>query len=244
MTVLPKGIPPSWTWGRSLRVESVDNTLTQSAQLAQVTFPEPAVCTLYFQVAIVQPSVDPFAAVGAFTLNLFQGIGRVTVPRQISFDSQPAINAPLEFTIPFLPVHALEVNVQQVCHDIVASPIVTECYLMISPITRIDAKTAKDAMVFGMSLPGEADSLDDELLGELETEAPSVADVMVADATGTPVEVLTPEQEAPDESQIIVRGILARLTERLGRPPTRAEAQTAVKRVQDRMVRRSLRGDR
>jgi hypothetical protein len=233
-------IAPSWTWGSSTRVLSVDNTISPSQQLASISLPEPAVCTLYFQCSVTKASVDAGAAIRAFTLNLLEGIGRVTIPRQITFDAQPAIDAPIEFTLPFVPLHALQVNVQQICQLIVTDPIETECYLVLSPLTRVPAPVAQGAMKFGMSLPGEADSLDDELLGELETESPTVAEVMAFDATGTPGEIEEPE--VPDESRIIVRRIIARLTERLGRPPTREEASAAVKRVQDRMVRRSLRG--
>ena len=256
MTNSPKSIVPSWTWGSSTRLISLDNNPSPSAQLAAVTLPEPAVCSLYFQISIVTPSTDPFAAIAAFTLNLLQGVGRVVVPRQISFDSQPAVGMPIEFTIPFVPLHALQVNVEQVCHDIVLSPIETETYLVLSPLTRIAADKVKDAMVFGMALPGEADSLDNDLLEELETEGPTVNQVMHADFAPTvdgseePNEPDEPEEpEEPEEEprivspeKAIIQDIVRLLTQRLGRPPTRKEAKDAVQRFQSRMIRRSLRG--
>jgi hypothetical protein len=259
MTAPPasKGIVPSWTWGSSTRLLSVDNTMSPSAQLAAVTLPEPAVCSLYFQVQIVTPSSDLFAAISAFTLNLLQGVGRVVVPRQISFDSQPSVGGPIEFTLPFVPLHALQVNVQQICHDIVSSPIETEIYLVLSPLTRIAQNKVKDAMVFGMALPGEADSLDDQQLEELETESPTVNEIMRADFAPS-VEGAGDEGDEGDEGEeerdeeprivspekAIIQDIVRALTSRLGRRPSRREAMDAVARFQSRLIRRSLRGAR
>jgi hypothetical protein len=228
-------IPHSWTWGSSVRVLSVNNTISPSLQLAAVTLPEPAVCSLYFQVAITQASTDPLATVRAYTLNLLQGIGRVTIPRQITFDAQPAVGAPIEFTLAFMPLHALQVNVQQLCQNIVASPMETECYLVLSPLHRVAASPSDQGMTFGMDLPGEADELDHELVQELEEDCPTVAAVMAAgdDSVAEP-EII----ERPSEARVIVDQIIARLTERLGRPPTRPEAEAAVRRVQERLDRR------
>jgi hypothetical protein len=239
-TIEQKGIAPSWTWGSSARVTSVDNTMTPSVQLAAVNLPEPAVCSLYFQVQIVVPSTDVLAAVGAFSLFMLQGVGRVTVPRTITFDSQPAIDSPLEFTLPFVPLHALQVNVQQICHDIATSPLTTEVYLVMSPITRIAAEKGKDPMVFGMSLPGEADSMDHELVAELEAEAPSVAAIMAADAEGRVL-------EEPEEPEVVtvedqqIEAIANHLATRLGREPTDQEILTAYERLQRRRRRRAWR---
>jgi hypothetical protein len=237
---------------------SIDNNPTPSAQLAAVTLPEPAVCSLYFQITIVTPSTDNFAAIAAFTLNLLQGVGRVVIPRTITFDSQPSVAGPIEFTIPFVPLHALQVNVEQVCHDIVLSPIETEIYMVLSPITRIAASKVKDAMVFGMDLPGEADSLDDQQLEELETESPTVNQIMHADfspvvdgsdGSEEPEGEEAEEEEEPERrvlsaEQAIVQDIVSLLARRLGRPPTRKEARDALQRFQSRMIRRSLRGSR
>lgn len=224
-------IPLSWTWGSSVRVLSIDNTISPSAQLAAVTLPEPAVCSLYFQVTITRASTDPLATIRAYTLNLLQGIGRVTIPRQITFDAQPAVGAPIEYTLPFMPIHALNVNVQQLCQNIVVSPMETECYLVLSPLTRV-AAAPDEGMTFGMDLPGEADELDHELVQELEEDCPTVAEVMT-ESTDEP-EII----ERPSEARVIVDQIVARLTERLGRPPTRPEAEAAVRRVQARLDRR------
>jgi hypothetical protein len=233
-------IPQSWTWGSSVRVLSVDNTISPSLQLGAVTLPEPAVCSLYFQVTITRASTDPLAAVRAYTLNLLQGVGRVTIPRQITFDAQPAVGAPIEFTLAFMPLHALQVNVQQLCQNIVASPMETECYLVLSPLHRVAAAPAEQGMTFGMDLPGEADELDHELVQELEEDCPTVAAVMAA---GDDDSVAEPEIiERPSEARVIVDQIIARLTERLGRPPTRPEAEAAVRRMQARLDRRGARG--
>lgn len=236
---VPTGIAPSFTWGSSARVISTLANLSQSAQLAQVTLPEPAVCSLYFQTRITR-SNNLAATIKVFTLNLLQGIGRVTVPRQISFASQPAISQPIEFTLPFVPLHALQVNVSQVAVGLstLADELETETYLVLAPLTRVAAATAKDAMRFGMALPGEADSLDDDMRDELEAEAPTVAEIMGREVTG---EIEDPEPEPPpplSPERSIVDQIVNELRIRLGRAPTRAEAQAAVARVQKRIARR------
>jgi hypothetical protein len=243
-------IPGSWTWGSSCRVISYDDLLTASQQLAAVTLPEPAIVSIYFQVSIVRRNDAPAPAlqstIRSFTINLAEGIGRVTIPRQISFDAQPADDAPIEFTIPFLPVHALQVNVQQMTQNVGAAPpppadpyfLETECYMVLAPLTRI-AAPPEAPQEFGMALPGEADSLDDDLLDELEAEAPSVAEMMVGDRLGTePVpEVELVEPEGPTPARLIVDRIVARLTRRLGRKPTRSEAIIAIGRAQRRLDR-------
>lgn len=232
-------IAPSFTWGSSTRMISTLNALTQSAQLAQVTLPEPSVCTLYFQTRIAR-NTNLAAVVSVFTLNLLQGLGRVTVPRQISFAAQPAMVQPIEFTLPFVPLHALQVNVSQTCTglSVGTDELETETYLVLAPLTRMKDKTPNE-MKFGMAMPGEADSLDDDQREELEAEAPTVAEIMGREVTGEIEPEPEPETElvlTPEAS--IVQGIIAELRTRLGRAPTRQEAEAAVTRVQARIARR------
>ncbi len=236
-------IAPSFTWGSSAKCISTLSNLSASAQLAQVSLPEPAVCTLYFQTTITR-STNSAATIKVFTLNLLQGIGRVTVPRQISFAAQPALSQPIEFTLPWVPLHALQVNVSQVCNglSVATDELETETYLVLAPLTRI-AIPKSEQMKFGMALPGEADSLDDDMRDELEAEAPTVAEIMGREMTGEIEPEPEPDPEPPPMSAegSIVSQIIAELTERLGRVPTRAEAKAAVARVQARLSRRGVR---
>jgi hypothetical protein len=238
------GIAPSFTWGASAKLLTTQALVGKSVstQLAQVSLPEPAVCSLYFQTTITRAS--EFASVKVFTLNLVQGVGRVAVPRQISFVAQPSLHSPIEFTIPFVPLHALQVNIEQIC-DFVGignDELETETYLVLAPITRIDDKHQK--IRFGMAMPGEADEMDDELRAELEGEAPTVVEVMEADHSGANDEVDDVDDEPPQgttQAGSIVAQIIAELTRKLGRPPKRHEAQAAVQRVQARLARRGAR---
>jgi hypothetical protein len=234
------GIAPSFTWGASAVLRSTGGQLTAGAQLAQVTLPEPAVCTLYFQSSIIATD-DDFNSLSVFTINLLEGVGRVTVPRQISFTAQPARRSPLEFTIPFIPLHALQVNIEQKAQTVATNGFIeTETYLVLAPLTRINPT---GDMKFGMALPGEADEMDNELREELENESPTVQQVMYREA-GALEEPEPPEvvPQAMTQAGSIVSRVIAELTERLGRPPTRPEAEQAIQRVQARLARRGVRG--
>lgn len=234
------GIAPSFTWGASAKLLTTQALVGKSVsiQLAQVSLPEPAVCSLYFETKITRAS--QFASVKVFTLNLVQGVGRVAVPRQISFIGQPSFTSPIEFTIPFVPLHALNVNIEQIC-DFVGignDELETETYLVLSPLTRMADKYQK--IRFGMAMPGEADSLDDDMREELEAESPTVVEIMSGEAEPPS----RGGQYEPPRTQAgsMVAEIIAQLTERLGRPPTRPEAEQAVQRVQARLARRGVRG--
>lgn len=234
-------IAPSFTWGSSANLISTKDGVAVGAQLAAVNLPEPTVCTLYFQTRITRDTTPVGSGtIQVFTLNLFQGVGRVTVPRQISFAAQPAKVQPIEFTLQFVPLHALQVNITQTAGGIpgIGSwELETETYLVLAPLTRI-AQPKAEQMKFGMALPGEADSVDDDLRDELEAESPTVAEIMRQDIEGRGGQYESP----PTQAGSFVAQIIAELTERLGRPPNRAEAEAAVSRVQARLARRGVRG--
>lgn len=234
------GIPPTWTWGSSATI-SLSPTLghSVSAQLAQVTLPEPAVCTIYMQATarITNPNVT---SIGEFTLNLNQGIGRVTIPRQVTFAGQPSVNSPLEWTMPFVPLHALAVDVECTGDflDLSGGEIDIQIFLLVSPITRIPMA---GKMEFGMALPGEADALDDELRTDLEDESPTTQEVMSQEADHR-VHGDAGDDDGGDEPQGAPAWMLElvdALGARLGRAPTRSELRRAVARLRERQARRA-----
>jgi hypothetical protein len=245
-------VSPSWTWGSSATINfdlsQPGTTVLNSAQLAQVSLPEPAVCSIYIQAGFL--TNFPGNVVRTFTLNLTEGVGRVAVPRQITFQFQPALNAPLEFTLPFVPVHALQVNAEATLDVLSEEPTDTaslEMYFVLSPLTRIPQKIQK--LQFGMAMPGEADDLDDELSGELEAEGPSVVEAMREGrqmVDGSSPEAERDEDAAGDELADDVQRapawlmtLIDQMTRRLGRQPTRPELAKAVQRVRLRLARRA-----
>ncbi len=239
---LPTVVEPTWTWGSSATLSlSRQLGLFHSAQLAQVTLPEPAVCSLYFQ-ASARISDPAHTSVGVLTLNLVQGVGRVAFPRQVSFAGAPSDLSPIEWTMPFVPLHSLQVDVEASA-DLVfqaeGGEIDIQMYFVISPITRIPQKIQK--VQFGMSTPGEADAMDDELLENLEEEAPSVAEIMGKEAHAR-VHGEDDDDDGGDEPQgapAWMLDLVDALSSRLGRAPKRSELRAAVARMRERQARKS-----
>lgn len=234
-------VNPTWTWGSSALL-SLGNAVgaDNSTQLAQVTLPEPAVCSLYMQA--VATSSSPDISVGAFTLNLSQGLGRVTIPRQVTFAGQPSVGGPLEWTLPFIPLHALQVDVE--CtgdfRNDTPGQLDIQIYFVIAPITRIPQKIQK--LQFGMALPGEADALDDELLENLEGDAPTVSEIMGNEAEHRIHGEGDDDDDGGDDPQAApawMLDLVDALTQRLHRAPTRAELRKAVDRMRERQARRA-----
>jgi hypothetical protein len=236
-------ISPSWTWGSS----DAGTTVRGSAQLAQVSLPEPAVCSFYMQASL--RATSPLDVVRVFTINLSEGIGRVTVPRQISFQFQPATNAPLEFTLPFVPVHALQVNME-VSVDIISEDpnghVFIDAYFVLSPITRIPQQQQK--LAFGMATPGEADDMDDELREDLESEGPTAQAAVMqgrrrVDGSNDHVEEADEgdEGDEPKPPPWLLE-VADQLRRRYGREPTIPELRAAVQRLRARRARRQRRG--
>lgn len=168
----------SWMWGSVQRFTlNVTGELRAGAQLAQVTLPVAAVCSIYFQ-AQIEESTAPAGEIAVFTLNLNQGLGRITVPRQISFRQQPAPLSPIELTLPFVPLASLQADIQAIGTGFgVGEFMRLACYLQLAPVSRIPQDAAPD-MGFGMALPGEADGQDDDMYEELDDHNPELVDAM------------------------------------------------------------------
>jgi len=232
-------VNPTWTWGSSASVilKTLQNE-AQSAQLAQVSLPEPAVCSIYFQATVTRVTNPDFISVGSLSLNLTQGLGRVAIPRQITFAGQPADGSTLEFTLPFLPVHSLQVDVSAVGNfdaDIIGE-LEIQMFFVLSPLTRIPQKIQQ--LQFGMSEPGEADALDDELRENLEEESPTVQQIMGREAHVRVHGEDSEEDDAPEAAPAWMLDLIDRLTQRLRRAPTRQELRAAVVRYKARVSRR------
>jgi len=246
----PTAVNPTWTWGSVQRVH-IESAIggpavavpSTSSQLMQVTLPEPAVCSIYFQ-AVLRSS-DPLNQILQFNVNLNEGVGRVTVIRDLTYLSQPALNSPLEVTIPFVPVHALNVDVSAIANIAVnGGSVDIEITMVIAPISRIPQKEQK--LTFGMALPGEADDLDDELREDLEAEGPTAAAAVMqgrrhVDASNDH----TPDDEPDDEPQVeqvhpVLLKLIDQLTVRHGRQPTKTELRAAVQRFKQRQARRKV----
>jgi hypothetical protein len=245
------GISPTWTWGSTsnVRLESATPALFSpgtSAQLAQVSLPEPAVCSVYFQ-ADVRTS-DPSIVLRVFNIRFSQGVGRTTVVREISYLAQPAPLAPLEVTLPFMTLHALQVDVFTAADFGVAGTVDLQVSLILSPITRIPQKIQK--LQFGMALPGEADDMDEELRQDLEAEGPTAAAAVLegrvrVDGSNDHVREDDDEQEDEDEEDggagagvhPVLAKLIDQLTARHGRVPTRPELRAAVARFKQHQAR-------
>jgi hypothetical protein len=228
-------IPASWMWGSSttMTIVSAGPTAAQTAsgQLANVQLPEPAVCSLYFQATIIRRTL-PVNLVQAYTVNLVTGLGRVVVPRQLAYLAQPAFGSPLEVTIPFVPLHSLQVNLEALGQGIGAGQeLVIETYFTLAPITRINEKTSP--LLFGMAQPGEADAMDHEMREELEAESPTVQ------------QILTDEQSPQQRVEIVrsprqrlIERVIVSLEQRLGRRPTKGQVRAALARIDQRNATR------
>lgn len=220
-------------WGSSSRLKLVGSTTFAqqfSGQLAQVTLPEPAVCSFYLQAAITSQT-NALTTVGSLTINLLQGIGRVTVPRSLTFMGQPAPGAPLELTIPFVPLHSVQVDMV----GIMGGPfnpgdeLTIEAYFVLAPITKVGGDKAGVPLEFGMALPGEADGLDDSMHDEVEEEHPGTIEVMRARLTEPG------DDDEHDDPREVFRGKLSKLLrEKLGRNPTPLEIRRTMRKLAER----------
>jgi len=214
-------------WGSStpLQIIGVTPTSGVSAQVADVRMPEPLTCAVYFQAEFTGGA----GTVQALTLNLHAGLGRTTVNRSLSFLGQPAPGNGLELTIPFLPMVNLLADVVVLGFAAPGSPEVVNGFpaftltltLQAAPLNR--AHFAQEMKSFGMSLPGEADELDNELERDLEPSVPAR-------------EIITTAEPSPGNR--LIEQTIAALTQRLGRRPTKPEVRLALARMDARRARR------
>lgn len=239
-----KGQPPSWMWGAS--GELLLNGANQSrstVQLAQVTLPRPAVCTVYLQAEIFE-NTAPAGYVQQLTIKLFTGLGRITIPRSWTFNMQPAPLSPLEFTIPFMPAHAVQAEVTALGVNVLpANYLRLMCQLQLSPITQIpqDGQPLK----FGMALPGEADGMDESMYEDLEETAPGAAELMrreqeaFGDEDGEDDEL---DDEEPAPRRVVVprqyQRMIDQLSRRLGRVATMRDLDPGTRRRLMRAIER------
>lgn len=236
-------VKTTWTWGSSASVILNTAAGVRGAQLAQVTLPEPAVCTVFFQVSCIRPiGVE---SIRRFTLNMNIGLGRVVATRRITYLQQPSPptqlgaenGKPLEVTFPFVPMQTLNIDFSADAtigegSDPGDNEIELAVVLQVAPITKIPIDVA-NPMEFGMAEPGEADSLDDALLQELEPDAPDFAHEAVENlVVETEGEEVTPER-------LRIRSAIHQLARRYGRKPTRREVEAALARMNLRSERRT-----
>lgn len=199
-------------WGSrlDLRFTSASGNNSDSGQLADIRMPQPAACSIYFQAEIVSGT----GSVNNIFVSLLLGLGRTTVNRTVAYAFQPAAGAPLQVNFPSQPLVSLLANVQGFgTSTVVGQDLIVACTIEVAPITSFPLN--KEPLDFGMALPGEADSLDDDMREDLEHDAPSVQQIMDA------------EDEPEEERRIILpkefRPVIERLTRRLGRKPTLGE---------------------
>jgi len=207
-----KGQAPSHMWGSSGELLlNTDGQGKATIQLAQVTLPRPAVCSVYFQAKFIEDS-----AAGGFiqnlTLNLYTGIGRITIPRTVTFANQPAGLSPLEFTLPFVPLHALQADVAAVAQSLGGGFFRVQVQLLLAPISHIPQND--QPLNFGMAVPGEADQMDDSLREDLEHDAPDKSAIMEVEDDEDP------GQRGPMEVPPAWQRKIDRLAARLGRNAT------------------------
>lgn len=193
-------------------------------QLNDIRFPEPVSATISF---IAHRAGGP-GVVQSLTLELLLGLGRTNVKRTATFNLQPTFNVPIVYVIEMQPVVSVQGLVlgfgfssdPQVLAEV-------DCTLQASPITRIQYE--REALKFGMALPGEADGFDDSLREDLEEFAPDQAEIMrQQQAAGyhptDPEEEYEEEDEPPprERGRIVVppqfERAVGRVSARLGRP--------------------------
>lgn len=234
----------SWMWGSSSRLTLLSSTVFGqqfSGQLLQVSLPEPAVCSLYLQATIVRQT-NPLSAVGALTLNLLEGVGRVTVPRSLTFLGQPAPGAPLELTLPFVPVHALNVELVGTLGGVFVpgDELEIQAYCVLSPLTKVGGDKAGVPLQFGMALPGEADSLDDDMRQDVEPDQDEAEEQREEDEHADQDDQEDEPSPLEQRQAAFLMRVHDRMKERLGRPPTTLELRRAVRQIIQR--RRRARG--
>ena len=206
-------------WGATETLQVVGITPTQGVtqQVADVRMPEPLVCTVYLQVSFAAGS----GTIDLCTLTQQIGLGRTTVTQRKVFPNQPDPTNDLVVVFQTVPMINLLANITvngsaspTSSQVIGTNPAFTlNLTIQVAPITR--AKVTAEHKVWGMALPGEADSLDDEL--------------------DTDMQPLLPEHD----QRALVQLAVNQLQKRLGRRPAPGEVRAAVERMEARQARRA-----
>jgi hypothetical protein len=172
----PDALALTRMWGSTVDVHINDTIAADgfSVQFSDVRLPEPLDCSIYFHAE----RAGVAGTLVATTLELLIGLGRTNVKRTSTFMGQPTPTAPLDFSLPFQPMTIVQARaiVQGFKAASGTEPMIIRCTLQVAPVTR--AQYEKEALKFGMALPGEADGMDDDLYEDLEENAPGVADIM------------------------------------------------------------------
>jgi hypothetical protein len=202
-------------WGSrlDLRFTSASGNNSDSGQLADIRMPQPAACSIYFQAEVISGT----GSVNNIFVSLLLGLGRTTVNRTVAYAFQPAAGAPLEVNFPSQPLVSLLANVQGFgTSTVLGQDLVVACTIEVAPITSFPLHD--EPMDFGMSVPGEADSLDDDMREDLEHDAPTREEIMEAREPEEPRRIILPKKFRP---------LVERLTRELGRRPTLHEIKLA-----------------
>jgi hypothetical protein len=227
-------------WGSSnqLRFTSASAANLDSQQLADIRFPEPAVCSIFLQSSITSGS----GAVSVLNFELIVGLGRTVTTRVFTYPAQPVIGIALDVIVPQQPISSLQARVFGFGTSfVVGQELVVTNVIEVAPFTRIDYKS--DPLTFGMAEPGEADGLDDDLRDELEAEAPTVREMLYneqAQVAGLQVQgyELEPAPEPrDDQARALINYVTQTLTSRHGRAPSSQEVLRALEHVSGRQRR-------
>lgn len=221
-------------WGSSavLRWVAGAPSSLDNQQLADITMPDPAVCSIYFQSSILAGT----GVVQVINLELILGLGRTTATRVVSFLNQPVPNASIDFVLPLQPLISVQARVFGLA-TATTPEFTVQNVIHVAPVTSVNLKGTP--MRFGMAMPGEADSMDDELREELEEEAPTVAEII---SNGE----ISDEPEPPPQAtprQLVIRSLISQFVERHGRKPTKVELKGALDRHAQRVLRRQRSGE-
>jgi hypothetical protein len=206
-------------WGASGKLVFPGPAVVDSVtlQLADIRFPEPVSATISF---IAHRAGGP-GTVQALTLELLLGLGRTNVTRPATFNLQPTFGVPIVYLIEMQAVVSVQGRVIGSGFSAGAVAAEVDCTLQASPITRIQYE--REALKFGMALPGEADGMDDAMREDLEEYAPEEAAIMrERQAQGRHPFEDDEEDEEPDRGRIVVppqfERAIGRVSARLGRP--------------------------
>lgn len=235
----PDALALTRMWGATRTIEIASTTPFSTGlklQVADIRLPEPVTAAVFFQAT----KGGAPGTVQALTLDLYIGLGRTNVRRSSTFQLQPSTGSPLVFTLPAPGVPVVTLQADVTIAGFLASgtdPMTIECVLQLAPISRIHYQ--KEALKFGMALPGEADGLDDAMLEDLEEHAPDKVAIMRARQEAGDDPRYEEHDDEPGQIQVPpeFERIVAKLARRLGRPPKVRDLPPAIRKRFVRMLR-------